>query len=185
MRNIVHKHNDGINFYATFQVKANPVGKVVLSLMLLVLMTVYIFVVSTITKNDLRETLFPMILVFVLILLFPVRYLLWNLFGKETLIVNTKTISYRYDYGIIRTNLKTIPFDRLGIGFHVERIENTMEHGKLLFYNYRKEDHLPVLIHQTSVLLDTIDRNEIDLEISSLFMHEGSENNGFFPYSEN
>jgi energy-coupling factor transporter transmembrane protein EcfT len=185
MRNLVHKHTDGINFYATFQVKANPVGKVVLSLMILILITVYIFVVSTITKNDLRAMLFPMILVFVLILLFPVRYLLWNLFGKETLIVNTKTISYRYDYGILRTNLKTISFDGLGTGFHVVRKENTMEYGKMLFYNYRKEDNVPQLIHQTSVLLDTIDCNEINLEISSLFMNDYNQNNGFIPYSEN
>jgi len=185
MRNTVNKHNDGINFYATFNVKANTFGKVVLSIMILILMTVFIFVVSTITKDDIREMLFPMIVIFILILAFPVRYLLWNFFGKETLIVNTKTISFCYDYGILKTNLKTIHFDRLGTGFQIIREENDIEIGKLIFYNYRVKDNLPEVIHQTSVLLDNIDINEIDLEISNLFVNEFNERNGFIPYSEN
>ncbi|WP_445452930.1 hypothetical protein [Flavobacterium sp. 25HG05S-40] len=185
MRNTVNKHNDGINFYATFNVKANTFGKVVLSIMILILMTVFIFVVSTITKDDIREMLFPMIVIFVLILAFPVRYLLWNFFGKETLIVNAKTISFCYDYGILKTNLKTIHFDRLGTGFQIIREENDIEIGKLIFYNYRVKDNLPEVIHQTSVLLDNIDINEIDLEISNLFVNEFNDRNGFIPYSEN
>lgn len=185
MRNTINKHNDGINFYATFNVKANTLGKVVLSIMILLLMIVYIFIISTITKNEIREMIFPMILIFVLILVFPVRYLLWNSFGKETLIVNTKTISFCYDYGIFKTNLKTIHFDRLGTGFQLIREENDIEFGKLIFYNYRFKDNLPEVIHQTSVMLDTIDINEIDQEISNLFVNEFDERNGFIPYSVN
>jgi hypothetical protein len=99
--------------------------------------------------------------------------------------VNTKTISFCYDYGILKTNLKTIHFDRLGTGFQIIREENDIEIGKLIFYNYRVKDNLPEVIHQTSVLLDNIDINEIDLEISNLFVNEFNERNGFIPYSEN
>lgn len=185
MRNLVVKYDDGINFYATFSVKANVTGKVILSTMILILLTMYFFVASTITKEDLREMLFPMILISALIIFFPIRYLLWNLFGKETLIVNTKTVSYRYDYGILKTNLKTVHFERLGTGFQIIKEENEIESGKLLFYNYRGEDNLPEIIHQTSVLLDTIDIQEINMEISKIFANEFNEKNDFIPYSEN
>lgn len=185
MKNLLIKYEDGINLYATFSVKANVTGKVILSMMILLLLTIYFFVASTITKDDLREMLIPLILIFFLIIFFPVRYLLWNLFGKETLIINTKTVSYSYDYGILKTNLKTIHFDKLGTGFQFVKEQDEIESGKLIFYNYREKDNLPEIIHQTSVILNIIDIHKIDMELSKIFANEFNEKNGFIPYSEN
>lgn len=183
MKNVVIKYNNGLNLYATLSVKANITGKIIVAIMILTLLTIYAFIASTITKEHLRDMLFPLILMLALILYFPVRYLLWNLFGKETLIVNTKTVSYSYDYGILKTNLKTIHFDKLATGFQFIKEQNKIKTGNLVFYNYGTEDNLPEIIHQTSVLFEEIDILEIDMEISKIFLNEFDENINYIPHS--
>lgn len=131
------------------------------------------------------ETLNKILILFILFIFLPIRFLAWNLFGKESLIVNTKTISYCYDYGIIRTNLKTIHYDRLGTGFLSNRKDNEKEFGNLIFYNYNKDNNLPEVIHQTSVLIELEKLKEIDLLIQIIFENEFNEKHGFTAYSLN
>ena len=107
-----------------------------------------------------------------LFLVIPIRYLIWNLYGKENLIINSKTISYNYDYGFIRTNLKTIPFYHLGAGIELYKENKGIQEGKLILYNFRAQDNLPEIIHETTVLVNLEDVKEIDIEISKLFLKE-------------
>lgn len=185
MKNIIQKHSDGINLYSIFKVEASKTGKIILSICIIILLVVFVLVISTIEKQYIASAVLPILIFSGFMIIFPVRYLIWNLYGKENLIVNTKSISYFYDYGFFKTNLKTIFFYKLGTGFQFVREDEEGEKGRLLFYNYNKESNLPELIHQTSVLLDLVDVSEIDLEIKSLFEKPENADSNFYAFSEN
>ena len=185
MNNSVEIESDGINVFATMSVKAKPVGIVILLIFVLFLIVAFILIVSTFEKNEIGKLILPTLILFILFIFLPIRYLLWNLFGKENLIVNTKTISYWYDYGFIRTNLKTIKYDRLATDFLSNRKENEKEFGNLIFYNYNKDTNLPELIHQTSVYIELEKLKEIDLLIQNIFENEFNDKQGFMGYSLN
>ncbi len=182
MKNTVEKDNDGVNLYVTLNVKSELVGKVVLFILILFLLSVSIWLIAHNSEEENQKLPFIGLLFVVLIISFPVRYLLWNSFGKEILIVNTKTISHCFDYGIIRTNLKTIQFDSLATSFEVMRKEKQKEFGKIIFTNFRAEDDLPQFIYQSSVFIDIRDYESIIAEIASLFKDEYDEGKEFFGY---
>jgi len=185
MNNTVEIHNDGINVYTKLEIKANSIGKSILLIFILVFITVLILVISTIEKDEIKNAVFPIIIISALIIIFPLRYLIWNFFGRETLIVNTKTISYNYDYGVMQTNLKTIPHSNLGFGYEFVREYDGIEKGRLIFYNYREKDNLPEVIHQTTILASKTDIEKIQSEISNLYYKEIDDTIGYFAYPEN
>jgi hypothetical protein len=174
--------SDGINIYTTLNVKSKLTGKIILSAMVLILFAFFVAVVSSLKEPGDAVLLF---LLFLALLFFPVRFLLWNLFGKEQFIINTKSISYLYDYGILRTNLKTVNFDKLGIDFNKVRIEKEHQYGNITFYNYRADNHLPEEIFQTTVLMDTKSKAEIEKRVFELFEGENREKFNFIGFSKN
>ncbi len=127
----------------------------------------------------------PFVIVLLLFIGLPLKYLLWNLYGYEELIVNTKTISWSYDYGFFRTNLNTVKYYRLGTGYEKVRGDEKDEVGRLVFYNYRETDNLPEIIHQTTVLINKAELKEFDKSITAIFRNEFLNENGFIPFSEN
>ena len=185
MKNTVETYNDGVNVYSQLEIKANAIGKSILLGFILILITALILIISTIEKEEIADLLFPIIIITTLIIIFPIRYLIWNTVGKETLIVNTKSISYKYDYGVIQTNLKTIPFTKLGFGYEFVREYDGIEKGRLVFYNYREQDDLPEVIHQTSIIVDKAEIEKIESEISNLFYQEVDDSIGYFACPEN
>ncbi|RZJ89361.1 MAG: hypothetical protein EOO20_11205 [Chryseobacterium sp.] len=52
------------------------------------------------------------IIVFGLAELFIVKYTLWDVFGKERLIINDSSPSYQQHYGFFNTALNTLPFNK-------------------------------------------------------------------------
>ena len=185
MKNSINLKSDGINVYATMSVKAKIIGKIVLSILIILLVVFFVFITSSIELQEFGKAIIPLLLFFGILFFFSFRYLVWNLFGKEELIINTKTISYCYDYGVIKTNLKTVHYDKLGTGFVSSRVVNGVEFGNLIFYNYKKEDNLPDLIHQTSVLIDVQRINEINMLIQQVYENEFFEKNNFIGFSIN
>lgn len=182
MNSTIDIKNDGINIYATLKVKANRTGKIALFAVIVVFSSVFILIGSSVKTEDGKSLLFPFVLIFLLVSIIPIGYFIWNLFGSESLIVNSKTISYQYNYGIFKTNLKSINYEVLGVSFARIRTENETELGKIIFYNYREKDNLPEFVHQTSVLLSKEDLKRLENEISGLFRQEKP---GFIPYSKN
>lgn len=185
MNNTIEIKSDGINVYATLTVKAKKAGKISLTILVFLFLTSLILIISTLDKSDVKEAIFPILILSAIFIFIPVRYLIWNLFGKENIIINTKTINYYYDYGIIRTSLKTINHDKLGTGFLPNRTENEKEIGKMLFYNYNKDNNLPELIHETAVLVELDKLKEIDTLLQTIYENEFHEKHGFVGYSLN
>lgn len=107
------------------------------------------------------------------------------MFVKEILLITTKSISYQYDNGIIKTNLKTITYNRLGTGFEKTKDHNGKMKGYLSFYDYDSQTNLRELIHQIIVLLELEKVAQLDSEISKMFVTEFNINNGFIVHSAN
>ena len=185
MNNRVKVNTDGINIYVSLLVKSNKKGQIAMSIIILILLFILGAMINETNDDNLKDYVFPITIFAILIIVFPVRYLIWNLYGKEHLIINTKSISHNFDYGIYQTNLKTIKHDKLASGFELVRKEGEVEKGNLVFYDYRKEDNLPIQIYQTSVLLDKEKVNMIDAEIRQIYEDEFNEKYDFIGFSPN
>lgn len=169
MKNKFEINNDGINVYVTFFVNSHPAGKILISIFVLILIGLLIYLPTTITNEELRDFIFPFLVFGILVFVFPVRYLLWNLFGKENIIINTKSLSYNKDFGLYKTNLKTLKHNRLATGFEWIRTFENIEYGNIVFEKFNEENDLPESLYTTSVALDKESIKQIDEEISKLY----------------
>ena len=184
MKNRIDIKNDGKNVYATLHVKANPIGIIILMTLVAIAFAFFAALAWT-AVDDAPVYIFPLLIIGGLLAAFPGRYLVWNLAGKELLIVNTKTISYHYNYGLFKTNMKTLNFNSLALGFEPEQSDKGHQKGNLVFYNYREDTGLPEVLHATTVLLEKEKIEELDLEIRRLFEKELIETSPFLDFSLN
>jgi len=185
MKNDFEIKNDGINVYVTFYVNSHPVGKILLTCFVVFLIGLLFYLPFTISDENISDYIFPFLIFGIIIFVFPVRYLLWNLFGKENVIINTKSLSYNRDYGVYRTNLKTLNHKRLGTGFEWTRTFDNIEYGNLVFEKYSDKNDLPEHIYTTSVVLNFESIEKINKEISKLYEIKMDKEFGFYPISLN
>jgi hypothetical protein len=185
MKNKIYTNTDGVNVYARIDVNASKPGIYILVILLITAFILFTIVLSQMPPEEITSMAIPLLLMLILCIGLPTKYLLWNLFGSEELIVNSKSVSWSYDYGFFRTNKKTYKFDRLGTGFESVRGTLDNELGKLVFYNYREEDNLPELIHETTLLLQRKDIEELDDLIRDIFTDEFLDSGGYVPFSAN
>lgn len=185
MKNRIEINSDGINAYAKISVNASKLGIKILAGFLVLEIIIVLGLLWQLKSEEVISVIIPILIGLIIFVGLPIKYLLWNLYGNEELIVNTKTISWSYDYGFFKTNLQTVKYNRLGTGFEKVRENNKEELGKLIFYNYREEDNLPEFIHQTTILLNKEEIEKFDKEISDVFANEFLNKNGFVPFSIN
>ena len=185
MKNTVSIESDGINVYVNASVSINPYIKFFIAVLSIIVFVLFLLLITHIPHSEVKGFIEPVLLMCFLLVYFVARPVMWNLFGKETLIINTKTISYCYEYGLIRTNLKTVKFNRLGTGYEKVRYFDKVEFGKLNFVDFKQEDNLPYKIHETTVLLPHAKIIEIDTQIRKVFELEYFDKMNFIPYSLN
>ncbi|MGN7205081.1 hypothetical protein ACTHQF_12490 [Pedobacter sp. SAFR-022] len=78
---------------------------------------------------------------------------LWYGFGKEKLIINTKSISYQYMYGLYTTQPEAQPIKRaLNISLAPSRERNGLEYFNVIFETYNKHN-VPEEIYRTSLAI--------------------------------
>ncbi|MFN8303276.1 MAG: hypothetical protein U0U46_12335 [Saprospiraceae bacterium] len=185
MKNIIKIYTDSVNVYATIQINASATGIRVLSVLVMLSLIFLVVLLSKIKPEEIPSMAIPIVLMLIFMIGMPIKYLLWNRYGQEFLVVNTKSVSWSYDYGIIKTNLKTKTFDKLGIGYEAIRSAGENETGRLIFYDYNAKNNLPVIIHQTTALLSRKDLELLNNKVKYLFAIEFNTQNGFVPYSNN
>lgn len=174
MHNVFSKRYDGLNLYLEFTVKTKLIGKLVLSLFILLcfIAIFYLTVNSSKDENNNSEFITAAIIFTFVLIVFPVRYLIWNCYGKEFLIINNKSLSYYYSYKFLETNLKTKLINELSIAIEVVKEDETDKYGRLIFYNISEETNLNEFLFQTSVLLKYQDLELIRKEIFDMFFEE-------------
>lgn len=171
MQNIFSKRYDGVNLYLEFTVKTKLIGKLVLSLfiMLCFIAIFYLTINGSKDENSNSEFITAAIIFTFVLIVFPVRYLIWNCYGKEFLIINDKSLSYYYSYKFLETNLNTKLINELSIAIEVVKEDENYKYGRLIFYNINEETKLNEFLFQTSVLLKYEDLEIIRKEILDLF----------------
>ncbi|RMD95814.1 MAG: hypothetical protein D6816_19805, partial [Bacteroidetes bacterium] len=140
MKNKIEIDSDGINVFVMMNVKASRPGIITLSVFLILEIILISVLLWHFDFEEASLLVIFMLIGFAFFIGLPLKYLLWNLYGNEELIVNTKSISWSYDYGFFKTNLQTVKYDTLGTGYAKVRGDDDEELGRLLFFNYRKED---------------------------------------------
>ncbi len=183
MNNRFEIHSDSTNIFISIAVRSKLIGIVLLSFMIFVVLAAFILIISMLELRG--KDYIPFFTLLSLYLFFGLKYLLWNIFGIENLIINTKSISYYYDYGFFRSRTKTIIFYSLGTEISLFKNEEGEEMGSIHFYNFNQESNLPELIHKSTVLLTEEQLKEIEERLYNLFENEYFENIGFKGFSLN
>jgi hypothetical protein len=176
---------DGVNVYINLKVKAKPAGKIIMGIIMILLVGLWIVLLLNIDPYEMGKALFPLLIVTAAIIWGPARYLCWNLFGEERILINTKVICWQYSYGIIETKMKQVPFRMLGTGFNIGKMFDGTEHGTLVFYDYPEKHNIPQVIFETTVLLPKPKLEEIHNAIKTVFYNEFLNDNKFVPFSLN
>lgn len=172
MKNKASIHFNGINVSVELNVQSKLIGKIALASLILLVLLFLGYILNSLEEKEIIKAIFPILIISFFIIYFPVRYLLWNLFGKEMLVVTRKTIAFSYDYGIVSTNLKTISFNNLATKIEIVKEIDNIKLGKLVFINYNEADDLPEFLYETSILIPSEKLEKIDQFISDLFYVE-------------
>ncbi len=97
---------------------------------------------------------------------------LWYGFGREKLVINTKSISYQYQYGFYTTKLQTQPIKKaLNISLAPSRDRNGLEYFNVIFETYNKYD-VPEEIYRTSLSITRAEFAELKRSIRTLYFEK-------------
>ena len=158
--------SDGICVYVSVSVNNSLVGKVAL-----VVANAFILSVFVLSIKEWIPGLFICTTIFLIML---IRYTLWNFYGKENLIANTKSFSYQHDYGFFKTSYITKPVHARLILTNEEKEDGIY----CTFITYRKTDNLPVEIYNMTFPVSEKDLQLINLLIEQLYINELSDGDG-------
>lgn len=176
---------DGVNVYIRLKVKAKLAGKISMSIIMLLLLGLLGLVFANIDPSAVGKALVPAFILILIIIVGPARYLLWNLYGEERILINTKVICWQYSYGIFDTHRKQVEFKLLGSGFNTCNMFDGTEHGTLVFFDYNAKTRTPQTVFETTIFLPKNKLIEIDEAISQIFDNEHPAGQKFIPFSLN
>ncbi|MES2064319.1 MAG: hypothetical protein V4456_20550 [Bacteroidota bacterium] len=154
-------YSDEICVYVSIGVSNPLYGKIALVLADAIILSVLILaIVIWIPALALVSTMF---------LFFLTKYTLWNLYGRENVIINTKTVSYQHDYGFFRTGYTTVPFKK-GLSLKVGPAKPAENKELLLLISSYNDNDLPVDIYTTTLSMPEDDVIRLDTLMKQLFV---------------
>jgi len=168
VRNDYKLNSDGTYINLTLHLNSTTKGKVVLSIIVSILVGVLVYLPFSFPIINNPNIILPIIVFAIIIFVFPIRYLLWNLFGKEHIIINKKKLIIDKDYGVYITNLETQQFEKLHLEFERNKTFEKIECGNLIFKSFNKDTNLLKCIYTSSIDLELKVINEIKNKISKL-----------------
>lgn len=97
---------------------------------------------------------------------------LWFGFGKERLIINTKSITYQYQYGFYLTKPESRPIKKaLNISLAPSRERNGLEYFNLIFETYNKYD-VPEEIYRSSLAITRAEFAVLKRSVRALYFEK-------------
>lgn len=155
---------DDVCVYATTLVKATSSAKFILAFInLLFLGIIVLFLVTQV---------FVGALFFFGLEIFIIKYTLWNLFGEERLIINTKAISYQQHYGFFTTSFQRIELHKRVVVLPYDQIvDGAKKSTKFLFQSYNDHD-LPYVVYHSVLNIPEADFEELLRKIDQMFLDE-------------
>ena len=112
-----------------------------------------------------QNIIVPISFISFIIFYFIIRYFLWNIYGKENIIINNKTITYNRDFGLYQTKYTSNHYYKLDFATELVKEDNDLQFGDLVFVNYSEETQLPEVIFQTSILIELNELKKLQQEI--------------------
>src|SRR5690606_13272992 len=103
MKNLATVYSDDVNIYVTAEIKSKAAGKILLGFTLVIAFGLFIYLLISFDFKEMGKASISIIFIPIFFLFFLSKYLLWNIYGQEHLVVNSKTVTYLYDYGFFRT----------------------------------------------------------------------------------
>jgi hypothetical protein len=185
MKDNILIETDNINIYLKISVRSKKIGRILLTVIIILLIIFWIFAFSFVDGNEKGKIIAGLFIPCSLSLFLSIRYLLWNIYGTENVIINTKTISYSYNYGFFQTPLKTLYFNQLAFNFKVTKKENDSHFGEIVFFQYNPKTNLPEILHETTIEIESKRYKEIEEMIIEIFKNEKVEPTDFSEYPLN
>lgn len=159
--------SNGICTYVTILVKPKATG---IMLLLFVNMANAAVIYFAFTQNILA-----LLFISLAVATFLIKYSLWNLMGKENLIISTKTITYQNDYGFFKTQYLSKELNTfLDLQSEPAMEEKGMPQYKLQFISC-DERGIPVVIYTTNLPVTEQDRETLRSHINHLFIDKESD----------
>jgi len=162
---------DGVSVYLDLTLVSSLTGRIILVILNLILWTGFILIFSFIPKEEISSFIFPAILIIAFLIYVPLRFTLWNIWGKEFIRVSPRSISHSRSYGFFSTKEKTIDINRFGFGYEVTKKFGGEDYGTFYFYNYQDNDN-PELIFENSIHISKETAEEITELLDSLIKKE-------------
>ena len=173
MKNTAEITNDGASVYLDSAVRPNKMVRIALFIANLLACAIYGLILYAIWGEEV-----PRLSLFLVYALLPLLYVgtlgrltLWNLFGREYVIINTKTIAYRRNYGFFTTALKVLTFKDLHYTILGRGKDSGIDSGTLQFAHHN-EQGLSVRLFTTSVTLPIKRLKEVTDQVRFLFALE-------------
>jgi hypothetical protein len=107
---------------------------------------------------------------------------LWYGFGKEKLVITSKSISYQYQYGFYTTKVESQPLRRaLNISLAPSRERNGLEYFNVIFETYN-EQNVPEEIYRTSLAINRAEFATLKRAIRTLYFERVDLSHHMQPY---
>lgn len=111
------------------------------------------------------------------------RFIFWNIFGKESIVIAPGSITYSRSYGILRMPSKVITFNQLFTEIEIMRQEEESKSGILHFYDRIQANGQLKRIFSTAVYLPEVQLKDFEIKLAEL-LQQASRPAGLF-YSLN
>ncbi len=170
MKNTAYIRNDGSAVFLDTTIRPDRVVWFTLILVNLFIWAVFALIVAATLGEDLPR--FSLLAIYVLL---PVFYgislgktTLWNLFGRETVIVTTRSVVCQRHYGLFKTTARVFPFQELNVSVSETETRSKTPCGYVDF-SQKAETGLYMTFFTTSVLLPITRLQEFAEQIRFVF----------------
>lgn len=187
MDNITEYWNDGVNFHLHSKVKIPNWMKAGLILLNSALCLFLIFLASeSIGEFESGRNLIMIVIGFLALWFYTLgRYSLWNLFGEEDIIINSKAIHWTYNYGFFSIN-RNVSFSKIIWYYYYEEREFEGQKWSKLFFDIQNEEtNLRENVFESTVLIKEEIAKEVFTQIQQLFQSDIRVEFGFSEKSDN
>jgi hypothetical protein len=159
-------YSDGMCVYVSVNLSNPFVGKLALVLANLLLLAVIGIAIAWWIP--------AMLLCFLALFLLLLKYSLWNFFGRENLIINTRSVSYQHHYGLLKTGYitKKMPNRLIVSNSAYEAYPGCVICG---FGSYHEINHIPIEVYSMTFPIAEADARHLNKLIQKLFIDEMSE----------
>lgn len=173
MKNTAEIKNDGACVYLDSTIRPDAIAKVTLVTLNLFFFLIFgVILYATWGAEMSRLSLLAVYVVLPIIYAVSVgRLTLWNLFGREYIIINTKSLSFKRKYGIFSGNLKVLPFS--GLHYTIKETDkySGIPYGTINFAQHNQLGH-SINLFTTSITLPIKQLNHLVEQIMFLFTLE-------------